>query len=137
MSLETHIAGSEDRLVDGLHFGGRTTASYITARHATTFSPSSTAAWKPSGVRLMRWNLADHVGWLDGSTVRLIFTLTNLSTTVALIPTAVSPACMFRRARIIANGSCVVEDIKACGRAFQMFAELLPPQRRFSNMVDS
>ncbi len=96
MSLETHIAGSEDRLIDGLHFAGRNTASYITARRATTFSPSSAAAHSPVGVRLIRFNLADHSGWLDGGTVRLIFTLTNLSTTT-LDPIAVSPACMFRK----------------------------------------
>ena len=41
MSLETHIAASEDRLIDSLHFAGRNTASYIVARRASTFHPSS------------------------------------------------------------------------------------------------
>ena len=87
MSLETHIAGSEDALLDALHFGGRNSASYITERRQVTFAPSSAASWKPAGTRLMRWNLADQSGWLDGKTVRLFFTLTNLSTTVGLTPT--------------------------------------------------
>ncbi len=52
MSLETRIAGSENRLIDGLHAGGRNSASFIAARRSTTFSPSSAASWKPSGVRL-------------------------------------------------------------------------------------
>ena len=39
MSLETHIAGSEDRLIDGLHFAGRNTASYITSRQNVSFAP--------------------------------------------------------------------------------------------------
>ena len=137
MSLETHIAGSEDRLIDGLHFGSRNTASYITARHDTTFSPSSASSWKPSGVRLMRWNLADQSGWLDAGTVRVAFTLNNLHATAALTPIAVSPACMFRRVRIIANGSAVIEDIEEYGRVFQMFSELMPAQRRFNAIAET
>ncbi len=112
MSLETHIAGSEDRLVDGLHFGGRNAASYITERRSCTFHPSSASAFKPSGVRLTRFNLADHSGWLDGQTLRLVMTLQNLSTTVAMTPAVASPASMFRRVRIIANGSAVIEDVE-------------------------
>ncbi len=49
VSPETHIARSEDRLISGLHFSGRNSASYITARHPTTFSPSGAASWKPPG----------------------------------------------------------------------------------------
>ena len=30
MSLETHIAGNEDRLLDSLTFAGKNTASYVT-----------------------------------------------------------------------------------------------------------
>ena len=131
MSLETHIAGSEDRLIDGLHFAGRNTASYGTARRATTFSPSSAAAWAPNGVRLVRFNLADHAGWLDGGTLRLCFTLSNLATTT-LDPIAVSPAAMFRRLRLIANGSSVLEDSDN-GRTYQLMSELLPCQRRMND----
>ena len=86
MTLETHIAGSEDKLLEGLHFGSRNTASYVTARRSTTFSPSSASSWKPAGVRLVRFNLADHAGWLDPGTLRLIFTITNNSLNGALDP---------------------------------------------------
>ena len=44
---------------------------------------------------------------------------------------------MFRRVRIIANGSAVLEDIEEYGRVFQLFSELLPPQRRFNNMAEA
>ena len=77
MSLETHIAASEDRLIDSLHFAGRNTASYIVARRASTFHPSSAAAWNAKG--LIRFNLADAGGWLDAGTLRLIFTISNLT----------------------------------------------------------
>ena len=108
-----------------------------------SFSPSSASSWKPSGVRLVRFNLADHAGWLDGGTVRLIFTITNLGPTPtagvtnSLVPSSTSPACMFRRMRIIANGSAMLEDIDDYGRTFQMFSELLPSQRRMTNLAES
>ena len=110
MSLETHIAGSEDRLIDGLHFAGRNTASYLVNRRDATFHPSSASNFKPSGVRLMRWSLADQAGWLDGNSVRLIFTLNNLApapsqgqavATNAIWPITDTPAGMFRRLRIL------------------------------------
>ena len=135
MSLETHIAGSEDRLIDGLHFSGRNTASYITARRAATFAPSSAAAWPARG--LIRFNLADHAGWLDAGTLRLIFTISNNHVSSTLDLVGASPATMLRRLRIIANGSAVVEDIEDYGRVYQLFSELLPPQRRFTNSLEN
>ena len=137
MSLETFIAGGEDRLVDGLHFGSRNTASYVTARRAATFHPSSASSWKPSGVRLMRFNLADVAGWLDGGTMRLIFTITNNKANATLQPIVDSPASMLRRARVIANGSAVLEDIEEYGRVYQLFSEMLPAQRRYNNISES
>ena len=85
MSLETHISGSEDRLIDGLHFGSRNTASYIVERTQATFHPTSASAWQPSGVRLLRFNLADVSGWLDPGTVRLCFSLNNLDQDAAVL----------------------------------------------------
>ena len=136
MSLETHISGSEDRLLDSLHFAGRNSASYITARREATFAPSSAASWPAKG--LIRFNLADHAGWLDGGTLRLIFTITNnhVSSTLNLTGST-SAATMFRRVRIIANGSSTIEDIEEYGRVFQMFSHLQPPQRRFTNSLET
>ncbi len=127
MSLETHIAGSEDRLIDGLHFAGRNTASYSTARRACTFAPSSAASWPARG--LIRLKLADHDRWLDAGTLRLIFTISNNHVSATLDPVGTSPAVNLRRLRIIANGLAVVEDIEDYGRVYQIFSELLPSQR--------
>ena len=77
MSLETHIAGAEDKLLDSLHFAGKTSASYVTERRNVSFAPQAASNFTPQGVRLMRFNLADQNGWLDGSTLRLVFTLHN------------------------------------------------------------
>ncbi len=137
MSLETHIAGSDDQLIAGLHFAGRNTASYITSRQNVSFAPQTASNFKPSGSRLMRFSLADQQGWLDGGSVRLIFKLTNLHVTGSLQPIVDSPASMFRRLRIIANGSAVLEDIEEYSRVHQLFSELLPSQRRYNNITEA
>ena len=137
MSLETHIAGSDDKLIDGLHFAGRNTASYVTSRSSVSFAPQTASNFKTSGSHLMRFSLADQQVWLDGGTVRLVFKLTNLHVTSSLQPICDSPASMFRRVRVIANGSAVIEDIEDYGRVHQLFSELLPTQRRFNNTTET
>ena len=138
MSLETHISGSEDRLIDGLHFGSRNTASYIVDRQAATFHPTSASAWQPSGVRLLRFNLADVSGWLDVSTVRLCFTLNNLISPAApMTPITDSPLGMIRRIRILASGSAVLEDIENYNRCYQLMAELQPGQKRYNDISEA
>ena len=93
----------------------------------------------------MRWNLADQAGWLDGNSVRLLMEITNLSTVPAnaapalyvMLPGTSSPASMFRRFRIIANGSAVLEDIDNYGRAFQIMSDLLPSNRKMVNIGEA
>ena len=75
MSLETDISGSADKLIDGLSFQGRNTASHITERKSCSFQPQSGGIFNPNGIRLMRFNLADQSGWLQGDTVRLALTI--------------------------------------------------------------
>ena len=137
MSLETHIAGSDDQLIAGLHFAGRNTASYITSRQNVSFAPQTASNFKPSGSRLMRFSLADQQGWLDGGTVRLIFKLTNLKAAGTLQPITDSPASMFRRMRVIANGSAVIEDIEEYSRVHQLFSLLLPSARRYGDICET
>ena len=115
MSLETHISGSEDKLIDGLAFTGRNTASYITERRSCSFQPQSGCLFSPNGVRLLRINLADQTGWLSGDSVLLVMTIQNQSTNT-LVPICDSPASMFRRMRLICNGSAVVEDVEEYSR---------------------
>jgi len=111
MSLETHIAGAEDKLIDSLHFAGRNNASYVTERRNVSFAPQAASDYKPGGVRLMRFNLADQQGRLVVDSLRLVFTLNNDDAN-ALEPIVDSPASMFRRMRIIANGSAMIEDVE-------------------------
>ena len=101
MSLETHIAGAEDVLPQGLHFGNRLTASYITERRSSTFAPQTSAYITPAGSRLLRFNMSDQSGFLGSSTVRLIFKITNNHATNALTPIVESPVGLFRRMRVM------------------------------------
>jgi hypothetical protein len=41
-----------------------------------SFAPQAASNFTPQDVRLMRFNLADQNGWLEGNTLRLIFTCT-------------------------------------------------------------
>ena len=131
-SLETHLAGSSDSLVDGLFFGGRNTASYVVERRDAQFHPSSASAFEVTGVRLIRFNLADVSGWLDGASLRFAFTVTETGGATQLSPITITPLSMFRRMRIIANGSCVVEDIEDLGRVAQLFAMLQSSQQVYN-----
>ena len=126
MSLETHIAGSEDRLLDSLTFAGKSTASYVVERRSCTFAPRSGGKFAPDGIRLLRFNLADQQGWLDAGTLRLAFTITSRNTTTDLVPIVDNPASLFRRLRVIANGSCEIENIENYGRVNQMFTATSP-----------
>ena len=93
----------------------------------------------------MRWNLADQAGWLDGSSVRLLMEITNLSVVpesgtvafYAMVPGTSSPASMFRRFRVIANGSAVLEDVDNYGRTFQIMSDLLPSNRKMVNIGEA
>ena len=130
MSLETHVAGSEDRLLDSLTFGGKSTASCVTERRSCTFAPQSGGNFATNGIRLLRFNLADQLGWLDAGTLHLAFTLTNNHSANALTPIVDNPESMFRRLRVIASGSCEIENIEQHSRVNQMFNMLLPSARR-------
>jgi hypothetical protein len=135
MSLETHIAGAEDKLLDSLHFAGKTSASYVTERRSVSFAPQAASNFTPQGVRLMRINLADQNGWLEGNTLRLIFTLHN-SRAVPLVPICDSPASLFRRCRLIGNGSAMIEDIEEYGRVHDMFSRLQSSARRYNAFAE-
>jgi hypothetical protein len=79
----------------------------------------------------MRFNLADQNGWLAGNTMRLAFTLHN-ATATPLTPICDSPASMFRRVRVIGNGSSTLEDVKEYGRVHEMFSMLQSSARRYN-----
>jgi hypothetical protein len=44
---------------------------------------------------------------------------------------------LFRRMRLIANGSAIIEDIEEYSRVSQMFSELLPSARRYNDVCET
>jgi hypothetical protein len=82
-------------------------------------------------VKLLRFALADQTGWLMGDTLRLVMTIHNAKAAL-LQPAVDSPASMFRRVRLIANGSSVIEDIEEYGRVHQIFSLLQSSGRRYN-----
>jgi len=146
MSLETHISGAEDKLLESLHFAGQNSASYVIDRRSVSFAPQTASDFKPGGVRLLRFSLADQMGWLVGDTVRLVMTIHNARVPTGaggeadmkyLRPITDSPASIFRRMRLTANGSATIEDIEEYGRTHQLFSTLLPAQRRMNDTAES
>ena len=137
MSLETHIAGVDDALASPLHFSGSpNTASYITERRNCSFAPQSGGNFGPNGVRLLRFNLADQQGFLVGDTLRLAFEIENTHASQALNPVVASPASLFKRMRIIADGSAEIEGIDGYARCFELFHTLLPSNRRANDVTE-
>jgi hypothetical protein len=84
----------------------------------------------------MRFNLADQNGWLEGSTLRLVMTIHNASGLNPLVPVTDSPASMFRRVRLIGNGSAMIEDIEEYGRVHEIFSLLESSARRYNDHAE-
>ncbi len=135
--LESVIASSDDLLIKGLHYAGSQTSSYIVSRSNASFVPNTASDFKPSGSRLIRFQLAQESGWMDSGTCRLLFRLTNLSPTVMLTPITDSPGSIFKSLRIVASGSSELERIDDYGRTHQLMSELLPSARRSNDIVES
>ena len=125
------IANSvEDKLIDGLSFKLPSTASYVTDRKSATFHPSGSNVYEPgTGTRLIKLQLTgDH--WMDPSTVRVMFDLTNKDADVAKLLRPLSgPWCFFRRMRVLAGGQ-VLEDIDNYNRVHEMMHTLTATDSR-------
>jgi hypothetical protein len=66
----------EDKLIDGLSYKLEPTASYITERKSATFWAQGSNEYSPQGVKVVKI-LLNGDNWLDPSTVKVMFNLTN------------------------------------------------------------
>ena len=125
------LASARERLIPGLEYSpGALTAQYVQKREATTFCPSGANQYSVNGVRVLRFELTTGGdAFVDPSTVRLAFTLKNLSAVRHLQLLSDSPLCSFQRLPVLAKGQ-LFEDISYLHRLEQMFDILLPLQRR-------
>ena len=77
--MESHAQATEDYLIDGLSFKLAPGASYVTNRRSVTFYPQGGNSYTPAGVKVIRIGLTGE-GWLDPSTLRVMFDLNNVTT---------------------------------------------------------
>ena len=72
--MEATTSAVEDQLVQPLDFKIKAGASYVTGRRNCSFFSMGGNEYKPSGVRVIRFQLSSD-GWLDLSSVRIMYTL--------------------------------------------------------------
>jgi len=132
--VEAHANSTEDYLIDGLSFKLSPGASYVTNRRSVTFFPSGSDSYSPSaGVKVIKIKL-NGTDWLDPSTVKVMFTLTNNDGSNALSFLS-DPHSFFRRMRIMCGGQ-VVEDIDDYNRVCEMFNVLSSTSVRKNNAIE-
>ena len=137
--MESHAQATEDYLIDGLSFKLAPGASYVTNRRSVTFYPQGGNSYTPTGVKVIRIGLTGE-GWLDPSTLRVMFDLNNVTTnttagdTKELRPVG-GPWCFFRRMRLMAGGT-IIEDIDNYARTHQMFHTLVSPIKRQNDTIE-
>ena len=133
--MESHAQSAEDYLIEGLSFKLAPGASYVTNRRSVTFYPQGGNSYSPNGVKVIRLALTGE-GWLDPSTVRVMFDLNNTASgTEKYLKTIGGPWSFFRRMRLLANG-VVIEDIDNYARTHQMFHTLVSPSKRANDTIE-
>ena len=99
--MESHLAANtQDSLIQGLSYSLPNAAEYILARTNVTYFPQGGNSYAPTGVRLIRFQLADNTQFLDPHSIRLMFTLTNGDAARPLQLTG-PPMVLFQRARLV------------------------------------
>ena len=135
--VEAIANGIEDKLIDGLSFKMNPGASYLVDRRSVTFHPQGSNIYRPtSGTKLIRILLTGD-NWLDPSTLRVMFTLTNEEVTAAKCLRPLSgPWSFFRRMRILAAGQ-VVEDIDQYNRIHEMMQFFVAKESRANDAAEA
>ena len=105
--MESHAQSVEDNLIDSLSFKLRPGASYITDRRSVTYFPVNGGSYGPNGVKVIKVMLNGSDSWLDPSTLKSFFNVTNnttLSSDNKLQPLVSGGWGFFRRMRVICAG---------------------------------
>ena len=127
--MEALVQSAEDQLIDGLSFSFPKTAGYITERKSVTFWPSGSNIYKTtSGTKVIKFQLNSE-GWLDPSTVRIMFDLVNNDSDAAKFVRPLQGAWSFFRRMRISAGGALVEDFDY-NRTHQMFEMLTSVHNR-------
>ena len=134
--MEGTINSVEDFLIDGLSFKLNPGASYVTDRRSVTYWTAGVHEYvSGSGSKVARINITG-AGWLDPSTVRVLCTLENTTTTAGQTLKAISGPWTFkRRARCLVGGA-IVDDIDYYNRVHEMLHILTSKNNRDNDDVE-
>ena len=82
--VEAHAQSTSDFLIEGFSYQLRAGASHVTNRRSVTFFPSGSDTYSPSsGVKVIKISM-NGTDWLDPSTCKVQFDITNTHGTGAL-----------------------------------------------------
>jgi len=137
--MESHAQSVEDYLIEGLSFKLAPGASYVSNRRSVSFFPQGGNSYSSAGVKVIRIALTGE-GWLDPSTVRIMYDLNNVSTDPdpghdKYLRTVGGPWSFFRRMRLLAGGT-VIEDIDNYNRTHQQFHTLVSRNKRINDTIE-
>ena len=133
--LEAMANRLEYYLIKGLSFKLSPGASYVTNRSTVKWYTSGSQIYvSGQGVRVIRLQVNGD-GWVDSSTVRLVYTLTNTAgANIALRPVG-GPWSMFSRVRCMYQGA-ICDDIRAYNRTHEMMSILTSKANRDNDDVE-
>ena len=133
--MESHAQSVEDNLIDSLSFKLKPGASYVTDRKSVSFFPQGGNDYQPNGVKVIKISLNGD-SWLDPSTVKIFFDVTNNSSGSDKIhPIVANGWGLFKRLRILCGGQ-IIEDIDNYGRLHQMFHLMKPSEKRKNDGIE-
>ncbi|MGV2342022.1 MAG UNVERIFIED_CONTAM: hypothetical protein LVR18_51355 [Planctomycetaceae bacterium] len=126
----------EDYLIEGLSFKLSPGASYVTDRRSVSYFVAGSNVYQSgSGARVIRVNLTGD-GWLDPSTVRLVYTLVNNDGTSTKILRPLSgPWSFIRRARCLVGGA-IIDDVDYYNRVHEMLHILTSNYNRDNDDIE-
>ena len=137
--MESITNNAEDLLVDSLSFKLPGSGQYVTDRRSVTFHTEGSNSYSPlNGTRVLKFRINGE-GWLDPSTVRIMFDVLNTDVPDIRHIKTLKPLghChgFFRRLRLSVRGQ-IIEDIQDFNRVSHMFNLFESPETRFNDMCE-
>ena len=124
--VESAVSGLDNSvLIDNLSFKFRHGANYVQERRSVSFYASGSNTYDSNmGTKLIKLVVTSE-GWLDPSTLRVMFDVNNTATSAGKMLRPLSGGhSFFQRLRILCGGT-IVEDISDYNRVAEMFTTLI------------
>jgi hypothetical protein len=135
--MDIYANANPDELVDSLSYKLAAGSQYITDKNSVTFFPSGSNIYtNTAGTKVLRILINGDGGWLDPSTVKVLFDVRNNDTVVShSLRVLGGPSCFWRRLRILAANQ-LVEDIDYYNRLHWVMDKMRARQVRENEDVE-